>query len=80
MFLNLKISILQAGIRQNRLAQAIQIDEALLSKIINEFREPTGEQRKRIAEVLGKDENWLFERYPLENRLVRKNGSKSEMA
>jgi transcriptional regulator with XRE-family HTH domain len=80
MFLNLKLSILQAGIRQNRLAQAVHIDEALLSKIINEFREPTEEQRKRIAEILGKDENWLFERYTVPNTGFRRNGSESDLA
>ena len=63
MFLNLKLSILQAGIRQNRLAQVVNIDEAVLSKIINGFREPTYTQRKMIAEFLQKDEKWLFEQY-----------------
>jgi transcriptional regulator with XRE-family HTH domain len=63
MFLNLKLSILQAGIRQNRLAQVVNIDEAVLSRIINGFREPTYTQRKLIAEFLQKDEKWLFEKY-----------------
>lgn len=62
MYLNLKVSIWQSGIRQNRLAQAVQIDEALLSKIINGFREPTPAQRARIAEFLQRDEEWLFAR------------------
>jgi ribosome-binding protein aMBF1 (putative translation factor) len=65
MFLNLKLSILQAGIRQNRLAQVLDIDEAVLSKIINGFREPTSSQRKCIAEFLEKDERWLFEPYTI---------------
>jgi len=63
MFLNLKLSILQAGIRQNRLAQVVNIDEAVLSRIINGFREPSYAQRKTIADFLQKDEKWLFEKY-----------------
>lgn len=62
MFVNLKLSIWQSGIRQNRMAQALNMDEALLSKIINGFREPTPGQRKRIAEFLQQDEEWLFSR------------------
>jgi transcriptional regulator with XRE-family HTH domain len=62
MYLNLKLSIWQAGMRQNRLARALNIDEALLSKIINGFREPTAQQRRSIADLLQKDEQWLFVR------------------
>ena len=62
MYVNLKLSIWQAGVRQNRIAQAIKMDEGLLSKIINGFREPTLEQRKSIAAYLQKDEAWLFSR------------------
>lgn len=62
MFVNLKLSIWQSGIRQNRLAQALNLDEALLSKIINGFREPTPAQRRSIAEYLRRDEEWLFAR------------------
>lgn len=63
MYLNLKVSIWQAGLRQNRLAKALHMDEALLSKIVNGFREPTPAQRKSIAEFLNKDETWLFARH-----------------
>jgi transcriptional regulator with XRE-family HTH domain len=62
MFVNLKLSIWQSGLRQNRLAQALNIDETLLSKIINGYREPTPAQRSSIAAFLRKDEAWLFER------------------
>ena len=62
MYLNLKVAIWQTGLRQNRLAQTLNMDEALLSRIINGFREPTAEQRARIAHILQKDENWLFAR------------------
>lgn len=64
MYLNLKLSIWRLGIRQNRLAQAINLDEALLSKIINGFREPSAEQRRSIAAFLKQDETWLFHREP----------------
>ena len=75
MFVNLKLSLWQSGIRQNRMAQALNMDEALLSKIINGFREPTSAQRRLIAEFLQKDEDWLFarqkgvERSELEGRI-----------
>jgi transcriptional regulator with XRE-family HTH domain len=62
MYLNLKVAIWQSGLRQNRLAQTLNMDEALLSRIINGFREPTAEQRTRISQVLQKDEGWLFAR------------------
>ncbi len=62
MFVNLKLCIWQSGLRQNRLAQALNIDEALLSKIINGYREPTAAQRRSIAALLQKDEEWLFAR------------------
>ena len=62
MYLNLKVSIWQSGLRQNRLAQTLNMDEALLSRIINGFREPTPAQRTSIAHALRKDEAWLFAR------------------
>ena len=80
MFLNLKLCILQSGVRQNRLAQAVKVDEAVLSKIINGFREPTEHQRRCIADFLQQDERWLFERYtiPRNGERVRpNNGSQS---
>jgi len=60
MFLNLKLCLLRSGLRQNQMAQAIQMDDALLSKIINGFREPNSRQRRVIAEFLREDEQWLF--------------------
>jgi hypothetical protein len=38
------------------------MDETALSKIVNGFREPSGELRERVAAVLESDEQWLFER------------------
>jgi transcriptional regulator with XRE-family HTH domain len=59
---NLKLRIYTAGIRQNRLAKMVGIDEAYLSKIINGFREPSGNIRGLIAEVLNSDPDWLFQK------------------
>jgi transcriptional regulator with XRE-family HTH domain len=44
------------------MAQEVQMDEAVLSRIINGFREPTTEQRRKIARFLDADEDWLFAR------------------
>ena len=62
MYSNLKLQLWRTGIRQNRLAQTLDIDETLLSKIINGFREPSPEIRQRIAAFLNEDETWLFEK------------------
>jgi transcriptional regulator with XRE-family HTH domain len=59
-YLNLKMQIWRSGIRQNRLAQMLGIDEALLSKIVNGYRLPKPEMRSQIAKVLQHDEAWLF--------------------
>jgi plasmid maintenance system antidote protein VapI len=59
---NLKLQIWRIGIRQNRLAQMLGIDETILSKIINGYRTVNPELRSRIAALLQSDENWLFER------------------
>jgi transcriptional regulator with XRE-family HTH domain len=61
MYPNLKLKLWSAGIRQNRLAQMVGIDETMLSKAINGFREITPEVRRKIADVLEADETWLFE-------------------
>lgn len=65
MYPNLKLQLWRSGIRQNRLAKLLDIDEAVLSKIVNGFREPNPEIRARIAVLLESNEDWLFEReYP----------------
>ncbi len=61
MYPNLKLQLWKTGIRQNRLAQLLGMDEAMLSKIVNGFRRPSVEVRGRIASVLRCDEAWLFE-------------------
>jgi hypothetical protein len=62
MYTNLKLCLWRSRIHQNRMAQEMQVDEALLSRIINGYREPTPEQRQKIARYLDADENWLFAR------------------
>ena len=62
MYLNLKLQLLKTGMRQNRLALQLGVDESILSKIINGFRKPSPEMRARIAVLLQTDEDWLFER------------------
>ena len=61
MYPNLKLQLWRTGIRQNRLAQLLEIDQTLLSRIVNGFRTPDGELRTRIAALLQSDEEWLFE-------------------
>jgi transcriptional regulator with XRE-family HTH domain len=58
---NLKLQIWKTGIRQNRLAQMLGIDQTLLSKIVNGFRVPDEELRAKIAVLLHSDQGWLFE-------------------
>ena len=62
MYPNLKLQLWKQGIRQNRLARILEIDETILSKIVNGFREPSAELRLKIADLLQCEEPWLFER------------------
>lgn len=57
---NLKLRIYTSGLRQNRMAKMLGIDEAHLSKIINGFREPSDHLRSQMAEILHCDPTWLF--------------------
>jgi transcriptional regulator with XRE-family HTH domain len=50
------------GMRQNRLAKLVGIDEAYLSRIINGVRVPRQQMQLEIAKALGCDAAWLFER------------------
>jgi transcriptional regulator with XRE-family HTH domain len=61
MYPNLKLQMWKAGIRQNRLAKMLDMDETVLSKIVNGFREPNEQTRAKIASFLQSDEQWLFE-------------------
>ncbi len=57
---NLKLKIYTSGLRQNRMAKILGIDEAHLSKVINGFREPSDQLRTQISEILHSDPEWLF--------------------
>jgi transcriptional regulator with XRE-family HTH domain len=57
---NLKLRIYTSGLRQNRMAKMLGIDEAHLSKVVNGFREPSNDLRAQIAEILHCDPEWLF--------------------
>jgi transcriptional regulator with XRE-family HTH domain len=61
MYPNLKLQIWRSGIRQNHLARLLEVDESILSRMINGFRKPTPELKARIATVLHAEEAWLFE-------------------
>ena len=63
---NLKLRIYTSGIRQNRLAKMLGIDEAHLSRIINGFRQPSGDIREQLAAILQSDPEWLFYRMHIE--------------
>lgn len=71
MYPNLKLEIWKSGVRQNRLALELDIDETVLSKVINGYREPTPHLRALLAGYFRKDEKWLFQREP---RILRRNG------
>jgi transcriptional regulator with XRE-family HTH domain len=68
MYPNLKLQLWKTGIRQNRLAQMLGMDEAALSKIVNGYREPGAALRNSIANLLQSDEAWLFRRLERENQ------------
>lgn len=61
MYPNLKLHLWQSGIRQNQLARMLRIDETVLSRMVNGFREPDNDLKHRIADLLGSDESWLFQ-------------------
>jgi transcriptional regulator with XRE-family HTH domain len=61
MYPNLKIQMWRVGIRQNRLAQMLSVDETTLSRVVNGFRKPTDEMQEKIAGLLQCDQEWLFQ-------------------
>lgn len=63
---NLKLRVYTTGMRQNRLAKLVGIDEAYLSRIINGVRIPGKQMQQQIAEALGCDADWLFQQAALE--------------
>ena len=61
MYPNLRFQLWKAGLRQNQVAKMIGMDETLLSRIVNGYRQPSAEFRKKISAILHSDEMWLFE-------------------
>jgi plasmid maintenance system antidote protein VapI len=68
---NLKLRMYTTGIRQNRLARMLGIHEASLSRIMNGFREPTGDIRLHLAEILHSDPDWLFLKMQISDDLTQ---------
>jgi len=66
---NLKLRIYTVGMRQNRLAKMLGIDEAYLSRIINGYREPNGNIREALAQILRSDQEWLFHKMQINDEL-----------
>ncbi|WP_446745071.1 helix-turn-helix domain-containing protein [Silvibacterium acidisoli] len=71
---NLKLRIYTTGIRQNRLARMLGIDEAHLSRIINGFRQPSGDIRAQLANILQSDPEWLFHRLQISDDRLAADG------
>ena len=63
MYPNLKLQLFRKAVRQNYLARELGIDESFLSKIIHGYRQPSAALRQRLANYLGAEESWLFEKY-----------------
>ena len=61
MYPNLKLQLWKRGIRQNRLAKELNVDETTLSRIVNGFREPSPDLKRRISAFLDCDVSWLFQ-------------------
>ena len=68
MYPNLKLQLFRSSVRQNFLARAVGIDESVLSKIIHGYREPSKKQRQLLANYLGVEESWLFEKFEVASR------------
>jgi transcriptional regulator with XRE-family HTH domain len=71
MYPNLKLQMWRSGVRQNRLAQILDVDETVLSRIINGFRKPAPELKAKIAAALRSDQDWLFEEVKSEQMVSR---------
>ena len=76
---NLKLRVYTTGMRQNRLARLVGIDEAYLSRIINGVRVPGKQMQEQIAQVLGCDADWLFQQTIVQIP-VDVNGDRAKMA
>jgi transcriptional regulator with XRE-family HTH domain len=61
MYPNLRVQLWKSGMRQNRLARILRMHETLLSRIMNGYRQPSPEVRRKISVILHSDETWLFQ-------------------
>jgi plasmid maintenance system antidote protein VapI len=75
---NLKLRVYTTGMRQNRLAKLVGIDEAYLSRIINGVRVPGKQMQEQISSVLGCDAEWLFQQTTIQVPVQNGNGAKHE--
>jgi transcriptional regulator with XRE-family HTH domain len=71
MYPNFKLQMWRCGMRQNRLARMLDLDETILSRIINGFRRPAPEIKAKIAAALNSDQDWLFEEVTSEQVVSR---------
>ena len=60
MNLRLKIALFKQGVRQIEVSKGVNLDPSKFSKIVNGWLEPKPEERKAIADFLGKPENEIF--------------------
>lgn len=63
MYPNLRLELWRQRIRQHELAKKLQMDETVLSKIVNGIRRPSLQLQRQIAVLLNRDEEWLFEAF-----------------
>lgn len=75
---NLKLRVYTTGMRQNRLAKLVGIDEAYLSRIINGVRVPGKHMQEQIAHVLGCDAEWLFQQTTIQVPVEMSRRAKAE--
>ncbi|MBZ5531498.1 MAG: helix-turn-helix transcriptional regulator [Acidobacteriia bacterium] len=72
----MKMEIWLSGIRQNRLARELNLDETVLSKVINGYRQPSEKMRALLAQYFNKNERWLFQTEPTQpNRILTKGNN-----
>jgi transcriptional regulator with XRE-family HTH domain len=76
---NLKLRVYTTGIRQNRLAKLVGIDEAYLSRIINGVRVPGKQMQEQIAHALGCDAEWLFQQTAIQMLPVNSNPASAKL-
>ena len=62
MYPNSKPKLWSAGVGQNELAGFLQVDEAMLPKVINGYPEPGTEMRGKIVSFWETGKTWLLER------------------